>query len=84
MFVISCEKADLRPLPNGVMVYGDTGQRLEALAKPAIPRAGVIDELCDAIESGRPALHDGAWGVATLEACLAILRSAREGREVAP
>jgi phthalate 4,5-cis-dihydrodiol dehydrogenase len=84
MLIVSCEKGDLRPMPNGVMVYADDEQRLEALDKPAIPRAGVIDELCDAVESGKPSLHNGAWGLATLETCLAMLRSARESREVAP
>ena len=82
MLVVSCENADLRPLPDGVMVYGDDAKRMEPVAKPALPRAGVIDELCDAIESGKSALHDGAWGIATLQACHAILRSAREAREV--
>ena len=84
MLIVSCEKGDLRPLPGGVMVYGDDRQRLEELPRPAIPRAGVIDELCDAVESRTPPLHDGAWGLATLETCLAILRSARESREVSP
>jgi phthalate 4,5-cis-dihydrodiol dehydrogenase len=83
MLVASCEKGDIRPLPDGVLVYGDEKQKKEALDKPAIPRAGVIDELCDAIESGKAPLHDGAWGLATLEVCHAILRSARESREVA-
>ena len=48
-----------------------------------MPRAEVFDELCDAVFGKRAALHDGAWGMATLEACLAMLRSSREGREVA-
>ena len=43
----------------------------------------MIDELCDAIETGKAPLHDGAWGLATLEVCHAILRSAKESREVA-
>lgn len=30
----------------------------------------------------RPVYHDGRWGKATLEVCLAILKSARERREV--
>jgi phthalate 4,5-cis-dihydrodiol dehydrogenase len=83
MLIASCEKGDLRPLPNGLMVYGNESQRLEHLDKPAIPRSGAIDELCDAIEGKAPALHDGDWGCATLEVCHAILASAREGREVA-
>ena len=44
--------------------------------------AAVIDELYDAVVHGKPPLHGGAWGLATLEACLAILRSAREQREI--
>jgi phthalate 4,5-cis-dihydrodiol dehydrogenase len=27
-------------------------------------------------------LHDGAWAMATLQACLAMLESSRQGREV--
>jgi phthalate 4,5-cis-dihydrodiol dehydrogenase len=32
--------------------------------------------------NGVAPLHDGAWAMATLEAVLAILTSAREGRDV--
>jgi phthalate 4,5-cis-dihydrodiol dehydrogenase len=82
LLVVSCERADLRPLPEGVMIYADEEKRLEALAPPRIPRVEVIDELYDAAVSGKPALHDGAWGMATLEVCLAILESARAGKEI--
>jgi phthalate 4,5-cis-dihydrodiol dehydrogenase len=81
--LVSCERADLRPTPKGVMIYGDETRRFEPLAPPPVPRAAVIDELCDAAMDGRPPLHGGAWGLATLEVCVAMLRSAREGREVA-
>jgi phthalate 4,5-cis-dihydrodiol dehydrogenase len=47
-----------------------------------VPRAEVIDELYDAVVHGKPPLHDGEWAAATLEICLAILRSGREGEEV--
>jgi phthalate 4,5-cis-dihydrodiol dehydrogenase len=80
--IASCEKADLRPLPTGVMVYGDGGARLEALPPPVVPRAEVIDELYEAAVNAKPPLHCGEWGAATLEVCLAVLRSAREAREV--
>jgi phthalate 4,5-cis-dihydrodiol dehydrogenase len=43
----------------------------------------VIDEFYGAVVNGKPPLHDGAWATATLEVCLAMLRSARDGREVA-
>jgi phthalate 4,5-cis-dihydrodiol dehydrogenase len=81
--VVSCERADLRPMPDGVTIYGETARRFEALPPPAVPRAEVIDELVAAVLDGRSPLHSGEWGLATVEICEAILTSAREGREVA-
>ena len=83
LFVVSCEKADLRPLPGGVMVYADGERRLEKLPPPQVPRVEVIDELYGAAVQGKPPLHDGEWAMATLQVCLAMLESARQGKEVA-
>ena len=80
--VASCEKADLRPLPHGIMVYGDDARTLVPLEEPSIPRRGAIDELYDVVMRGERPVHTGEWGMATLEVCLAILRSAAEGREI--
>jgi phthalate 4,5-cis-dihydrodiol dehydrogenase len=80
--VVSCEGADLRPTPHGVMIYQNGATRLDALPAPAIPRAEVIDELFAAIVHDRPPAHNGAWAMATLEVCLAMLRSSREGAEI--
>lgn len=80
--LVSCERADLRALPNGVMIYQEGSARLDALAPPEIPRAEVIDELYQAVVNGRAPLHSGAWAMATVEVLLAMLRSAREGSEV--
>jgi phthalate 4,5-cis-dihydrodiol dehydrogenase len=80
--VVSCERADLRPTPEGVVVFDEAGRTLHRLEPPSLARVGVIDALWDAIVLGRPPLHDGAWGRSTLEACLAILASSREGREI--
>ena len=80
LFLVSCEKADLRPMPHGVMIYARAERRLEPLPAPAIPRAEVIDELYGAIVEGREPLHSGEWAMATVEVCLALLRSSREGR----
>ena len=82
LVVVSCEHADLRPLPDGVMVYGDVEARLDPLPKPEVPRAEVIDELYGGIVHGRAPLHDGRWAMATLEVCLAILASARGNADV--
>ena len=81
--IVSCERADLRPVPHGVMIYQNGTARLDPLPPPSVPRSEVIDELYHAVVHGKPPLHDGAWAMATLEVCLAILQSGREGRDVA-
>ena len=80
--VASCEKADLRPTPYGVMIYSDDKKWLEPLPRPQVPRAEVIDELFAAVVNGQPPLHTGEWGMATVEVCLALLQSAHENREI--
>ena len=80
--IASCERGDVRPLPTGVMIYGDREQRMEPLPAPKVARAEVIDELYDALINAKPPLHSGEWAMATMEVCLAMLRSAREEREV--
>jgi phthalate 4,5-cis-dihydrodiol dehydrogenase len=83
LLLVACARADLRPTPQGVIIYGDSAREFVALDKPVVPRAEVIDELCDAVFDARAPVHDGEWGRATLEVCLAILRSSREGAEIA-
>ena len=80
--LVSCERADLRAMPNGVMIYQNGTARLDAVPPPSVPRAEVIDELYQAVVHGEAPLHGGAWAMATLEAMLAILTAAREGRDV--
>ena len=76
--VVSCEKADLRPMPTGIDIYTDERHTFEALPALAIPRSEVVDELYAAIVQGRAPLHDGAWARASTEVCLAILESSRQ------
>jgi phthalate 4,5-cis-dihydrodiol dehydrogenase len=83
VLIASCERADLRPLPEGVMVYSNQEKHLEPLAPPTVQRAEVVDELYAAVVEGKPPLHDGEWALATTEACLAILQSAKEQKEIA-
>nr|WP_280843000.1 Gfo/Idh/MocA family oxidoreductase [Pararoseomonas baculiformis] len=82
LVLASCERADLRPTPRGVAVYTDDERRFEPLPPPDVPRAEVIDELEAALRHGVSPLHSGEWGTATVEICLALLESARSGREV--
>jgi phthalate 4,5-cis-dihydrodiol dehydrogenase len=81
--LVSCDRADLRAMPNGVMIYENGSGRLDELPPPVVPRSEVIDELYRAIVDGEKPLHDGAWAMATMQVVLAMLRSAREGHDVA-
>jgi len=80
--IVSCERADLRPMPDGVMIYEDYEARLRPTTVPDIPRSEVIDELYAAVVHNTPPLHSGEWAMATMEVCLAILQSQREQAEV--
>jgi phthalate 4,5-cis-dihydrodiol dehydrogenase len=76
--IISCDRADLRPVPTGVWIDGDRESVLLEIPKPVVPRQEVIDELYDAIFKQKPVLHSGQWARATTELSLAILESSRK------
>jgi phthalate 4,5-cis-dihydrodiol dehydrogenase len=83
--VVSCERGDMRQSPFGIYVHDDSGKReIETTRSSATggTRRAELQELYDAVIYGKPVWHDGRWGLATLEACLAIMTSARERREV--
>ncbi|MFM0522911.1 MULTISPECIES: Gfo/Idh/MocA family protein [Caballeronia] len=80
--IVSCERGDLRPMPDGIVVYGDERRERIELDAPEVPRAEVIDELMAAVHSDTAPLHDGVWARGTLEICLAMLRSSAEQRDV--
>jgi phthalate 4,5-cis-dihydrodiol dehydrogenase len=82
LLIASCEGGDLRPFADGVRIYGDLAQTFEPLPPPAVPRSEVIDELAAAVFDDVAPLHSGEWSLATMEVCLALLQSAREGREI--
>lgn len=82
LVIASCDRADLRPGPKGVAIYADQTRSFEPVPVPAIARSEVIDEFHAAIVRGKPPLHSGEWSLATMEVCLAIQQSAREGREI--
>ena len=84
--ILSAERGDLRHSPYGIFVYDDTGQH-DIDVKPdramgVSQRRAELEELYDAVVHGKPVWHDGRWGMATLEVCLAINQSARERREI--
>jgi phthalate 4,5-cis-dihydrodiol dehydrogenase len=82
LIVVSCDGADIRPMPDAIVIYADDRRQVEVVKPSAVPRADVAEELYAAAVLGRPPLHTGEWGLATLEICLAILRSAETAREI--
>ena len=64
------------------MIYSDTARRFEDLDPPRIARSEVLDELCAAVFDGKVPLHGGAWAMATMEVCFAILDSAQRQTEI--
>ena len=80
--LVSCEKGDIRQTPNGLYIYGETEQREVALDAGSRGREAEIEELYNAVIHDRPVFHDGRWGAATLEVCLAMLESAQQRKEI--
>jgi phthalate 4,5-cis-dihydrodiol dehydrogenase len=80
--LVSCEKGDIRQTPEGLRIYGESEQREIALPAGRRGREAEVEELYNAVAHGRPVFHDGRWGAATLEVCLAMLESAEQRREI--
>jgi phthalate 4,5-cis-dihydrodiol dehydrogenase len=83
--IATCEKAELRASADGLIKYDKMGPMKINIERGAgVPgRHQVLDEMGRALRLGMRPTHDGRWGKATVEVVLAILQSARGGREVA-
>jgi phthalate 4,5-cis-dihydrodiol dehydrogenase len=83
--IVTCAQGEMRASADGVLIYDRDGRREVPLPRgEGMPgRQEVLDDMRQAIRTGRKPVHDGRWGKATVEVALAIQRSAREGREVA-
>jgi predicted dehydrogenase len=80
--LVSCERGDIRQTPDGLLVYGENEKREITLPSGSRGREAEVEELYDAVVHGRPVFHDGRWGAATLEVCLAMLESAEQRKEI--
>ena len=80
--IVSCEGGDIRQSPDGLYVYTERGRE-----EITLPLRGTRDimlaEFVDSIAGRRTPLHDGRWGMANLEVCVAAIESARTDRDVA-
>jgi phthalate 4,5-cis-dihydrodiol dehydrogenase len=83
ILVATCERGDIRQSQYGLYVHSDEGTRDVPLVGGGGPsRRGELIELYEAVVLDKPIRHTGAWGMATLEVCLAMMQSARERREI--
>ena len=82
MTIVSCEKGDTRQTPDGLRIYGESEQREIALPAGSRGREAEIEELYNAVVHNKPVFHDGRWGAATLEVCLAMLESTEKRQEI--
>jgi phthalate 4,5-cis-dihydrodiol dehydrogenase len=80
--LVTCERGDIRQTRRGPRVYGDERRWDVRLSPRRTGRDVLVAEAYDAVRGARPPAHDGRWGRANLEACLAALQSAREDREI--
>lgn len=83
LLIVSCERGDIRQSKFGLYVYDDEGLTdIDLGSGGDMGRRGELVELYDSVVLSKPVFHDGLWGMATLEVCLAIMQSANERREI--
>jgi len=79
--LVSCERGALRQSADGVFIYDEHGRTEVSCADWYGPLKVELEDFYTAVTEDRPVPHDGLWGKATLEVCLAILRSAQNQSE---
>jgi phthalate 4,5-cis-dihydrodiol dehydrogenase len=77
--MVACEYGVIRQSPDGVYVYTEDGKE-EVLSHGGHGRESELAELTAAITGKRNTFPDGYWGKATLEVCLAMMASSKDGR----
>ncbi len=84
--VASLDRADLRQSKFGVYVHDDEGKHDVSVVADGeggmVQRRAELEELYNSIVHGAPLWHDGRWGMATLEVCLAIMESGKQRKEI--
>jgi phthalate 4,5-cis-dihydrodiol dehydrogenase len=84
MMIVTCARGEMQASADGLFIYDTAGKREVPLPKSAsMPgRSEVLDDMIAAIRTGAKPLADGLWAKANVEVTLALLRSARERREI--
>ncbi len=79
--LVSCQRGALRQSSEGVFIYDEQGRSEMTCDRWDGPLKVELDEFHRAITLDQPMPHDGKWGKATLEVCLAMLQSSRDHSE---
>lgn len=79
--LVSCQRGALRQSSEGVFIYDEQGRSEMTCDRWDGPLKVELDEFHRAITQDQPMPHDGKWGKATLEVCLAMLQSSRDQNE---
>jgi phthalate 4,5-cis-dihydrodiol dehydrogenase len=74
--IVSLEKADLRLTPEGLHVYAEDRREFRPAPPFRFSRSEMTAAIHSAVRLGRPPAQSGRWGLASLEVCHAILKSA--------
>jgi phthalate 4,5-cis-dihydrodiol dehydrogenase len=80
--VASCDRGAIRQSADGLFIYDDDGVHEIPVDRSSGGRVAELMDLYDGVVNGKRIFHDGRWGRATLEVCLAIAESARAKRDV--
>lgn len=82
--IVTCERGDIRLSPEGVLVHGIDGtKQIEVPRGTGRPGQGdALDDFWAAVCEGKASVHDAKWGRATVEALLAIRKSASTASRV--
>lgn len=79
--LVSCEGGDIRQSPHGLFMYTERGRK-RSCCRCAARGISCWPSFVDSIAGRRRPLHDGRWGLANLEVCVAAIESARTNRDV--
>jgi phthalate 4,5-cis-dihydrodiol dehydrogenase len=85
VLIASCESGDIRMSAKGMYIYDNDGMREVLVHQPGgagMTLESEVMELYDAVRSDKLMLHDGAWGMATVEVQWALLESAKQRKEI--
>jgi phthalate 4,5-cis-dihydrodiol dehydrogenase len=80
--IASCADADIRQSPDGLWIYTREGKSEIPIPKELARGEAEFEEMYQVVVNGHRPVHDGRWGEATHEVTVAIMQSAREGREI--